>query len=116
MGKRKLSYEDKNETPKAHIVIKHLPEFVEWWGICGVFGEDGAEALHVTDTVCRRIVRTMRNAEQRHRAMSLHHLVMVYTPAVNRETIRRGPRKPKGPAAAGALPVEPGWGLVATGE
>jgi hypothetical protein len=80
----KQGYPGRLLTPKGHIVVAHVPMFVELWGICGVFGEDGAEALHVTDMVCRRMVRTMRNPEERHRAHSLHHLSMVCTPAINR--------------------------------
>jgi len=28
-------------TPKGHIVVAHVPWFVDQYGICGVFGEDG---------------------------------------------------------------------------
>ena len=50
-------------TPKGHIVVAHVPWFVDQCGICGVFGEDGCEALHVLDSLCRKIVRQMRNPE-----------------------------------------------------
>ena len=51
-----------------HIVEVHVPWFVDRYGICGVLGEDGAEALHVTDNLCRRLVRRIRNPEGRHKA------------------------------------------------
>ena len=51
-------------TPKAHIVDVH----VDHYGICGVFGEDGAEVVHVVDNLCRRLVRQMCNPEDRHKA------------------------------------------------
>ena len=38
-------------------------------GFCGVFREDVAEALHVSDMVCRRIVRTMQNPAQSNATM-----------------------------------------------
>jgi hypothetical protein len=53
-------------TPKGHVVVAHVPWFVDTNGICGVFGEGGCEALHVTDALCRMIVRQMRNPEARH--------------------------------------------------
>ena len=31
-------------TPKGHIVVAHVPWFVDEYGICGIFGEDGCEA------------------------------------------------------------------------
>ena len=45
----KASY-DRPLTPKGHIVVAHVPWFVGEYGICGVFGEDGCEALHVLDS------------------------------------------------------------------
>jgi len=62
----------KQMTPKDHIVEVHVPEFAERYGACGVFGEDGLEALHPQDTMVRRLVRQMRNPEARHRAHTLH--------------------------------------------
>ena len=47
------------------------PWFVDQYGICGVFGEDGCEALHV-DSLCRKMVRQMRNPEALHKAHTLH--------------------------------------------
>ena len=59
-------------TPKGHIVVAHVPWFVDQYGICGVFGEDGCEALHVVDSLCRKMARQMRNPEARHKAHTLH--------------------------------------------
>ena len=47
----RLSYKDRMLTPKGHVVEVHVPQFMERYGVCGVFGEDGPEALHVA---CRR--------------------------------------------------------------
>ena len=58
----KASY-DRPLTPNGHIVVAHVPWFVDQCGICGVFGEDGCEALHVLDSLCRKIARQMRNPE-----------------------------------------------------
>ena len=44
----------------------HEPWFVDCYGICGVFGEDVAEALHVVDNLCRHLVRQICNPEDRH--------------------------------------------------
>jgi hypothetical protein len=33
--------------------VAYVPWFVDEYGICGVFGEDGCEALHVLDSLCR---------------------------------------------------------------
>jgi hypothetical protein len=71
-------------TPKGHIVEHHVWKYAEMYGTCGVFGEDGAEAIHVSDSACRRIVRQMRNPEARHKAHTLHHLAYSYTPSLDR--------------------------------
>jgi hypothetical protein len=55
-------------TPEVHIVVAHVPWFVDQYGIYGVFGEGGCEALHVVDSLCRKMVRHMRNPEARHKA------------------------------------------------
>jgi hypothetical protein len=65
---------DRPLTPKGHVVVPHGPWFVDEDGICGVFGEDGCEALRVLDSLCRKMVRQMRNPEARRRnAHTLHH-------------------------------------------
>ena len=42
----------------------------------------GAEAIHVSDAACRRIVRQMRNPVERHKAAMLHHIAYQFTPAL----------------------------------
>ena len=79
----KASY-DRPLTPKGHIVVAHVPWFVDEYGICGVFGEDGCEALHVLDSLCRKMVRQMRNPEARHKAHTLHHTARSFTPVLDR--------------------------------
>ena len=59
------------------------PWFVDQYGICGVFGEDGCEALHTLDSLCRKIVRKMRNPEARHKALTLHRTARSFTPILN---------------------------------
>jgi hypothetical protein len=63
--------------PKGHVVVVHVPQFVRWCEACGVFGEDGVEALH-----CRRI---MRNPEARKKAQDLHHAARAATPDLVRD-------------------------------
>ena len=67
----------------------HVPWFVDAYGICGVFGEDGCEALHVSSALCRKMVRQMRNPEARYRAHLLHHNARTFTPAVERVVLPR---------------------------
>ena len=76
-------------TPKGHIVEAHVADFVEMYGTAGVFGEDGAEAIHVSDAACRRIVRQMRNPIERHKATMLHHIAYQFTPALQRTIKKR---------------------------
>jgi len=76
----KASYE-RPLTPKGHIVVVHVPWFVDEYGICGVFGEVGCEALHVVDSLCRKMVRQMRNPEARHKAHTLHLTARSFTPS-----------------------------------
>jgi hypothetical protein len=71
-------------TPKGHIVVAHVPWFVDQYGICGVFGEDGCEEVHVLDSLCRKIVRKMRNPEARHKAHTLHRTARSFTPVLDR--------------------------------
>jgi len=96
----------------------HVPQFVLWYHACGVFGEDGVEALHVADSACRLIVRCMRNPVDRKKAQDLHHLARVVTPALLRTIHTRQSKKKKEAtramaatlAAARALPVAAPWG------
>ena len=89
-------------TPKAHIVEVHVPWFVDHYGICGVFGEDGAEAVHVVDNLCRRLVRQMRNPEDRHKAHTLHHVARDFTKPLGREILKRQSAKQKAAKEAAA--------------
>ena len=86
-------------TPKGHIVEAHVADFVEMYGTAGVFGEDGAEAIHVSDAACRRIVRQTRNPIERHKATMLHHIAYQFTPALQR-TIKKRNKKRKTAEAA----------------
>ena len=52
-------------TVKGHIVEKHVPAYARLYGVLGIFGEDGLEALHPLDSRCRLITRTMRNPKGR---------------------------------------------------
>ena len=85
-------------TPKAHIVDVH----VDHYGICGVFGEDGAEVVHVVDNLCRRLMRQMRNPEDRHKAHTLHHVARDFTKPLGREILRRQSAKQKAAKEAAA--------------
>ena len=61
-----------------------LAELEDEYGICGVFGEDGCEALHVLDSLCRKMVRQIRNPEARHNAHTLHLTARLFTPVLDR--------------------------------
>ena len=100
-------------TPKGHIVEVHVPEFVDMFHACGVFGEDGAEALHVVDSLCRRIVRQMRNPEARHKAHTLHHLARSFTPELQRDIHTRQSKKKKDAAVAAAATAAAAAALIA---
>jgi len=63
------------------------------YGICGVFGEDGCETLHVLDSLCRKMVRQMRNPEARHKAHTLHHTARSFTPSVPTQEQKEGRRR-----------------------
>ena len=65
-----------------------------------MFGEDGSEVLHVVDSLCRRIVRQMRNPEARHKAHTLHHLGRTFTRELQRHTFERQSKKKKAAAVA----------------
>jgi hypothetical protein len=56
---------DRPLTPKGYIVVAYVPWFVDEYGICGVFGEDGCEALHVLGSLCRKMVHNGRCATPR---------------------------------------------------
>ena len=89
----RASYPHRKEmTVKGHIVEVHVPEFARKFGTCGVFGEDGLEALHPHDTLVRRLVRQMRNPEARHAAHTLHLEGKRSTPELDREK-KKGQRE-----------------------
>ena len=56
--------------------------------------------LHVVDSLCRRIVRQMRNPEARHKAHTLHHLGRTFAPELQRHSFERQSKKKKAAAAA----------------
>ena len=82
-------------TPKGHIVEVHVPYYARSYGTCGVFGEDGAEAIHVSDSACRWIVRQMRNPVDRHKAQLLQHLAYTHTPPMDQQKRMPGPKAPR---------------------
>ena len=73
----------------------HVPWFVDRYGICGVFGEDGTEALHVVDNLCRRLVRQIRHSEDRHKAHTLHHTARSFTSSLYRKPHTEAKQAPK---------------------
>ena len=77
-----------------------MPYFDDLFHACGVFGEDGAEALHVVDNLCRRLVRQIRNPDDRHKAHTLHHTARDFTPKLQREVLTRQSAKQKAAKAA----------------
>lgn len=77
---------------KGHIVEVHVPEFARKFGTCGVFGEDGLEALHPHGTLVRLLVRQMRNPEARHAAHTLYLEGKRSTPELDREKKERAKR------------------------
>jgi len=97
----RTSYPDhKILTPKGHVLEVHVPEFCDAYdGWLGVFGEDGLEALHPKDSLCRRLVRQMRNPEARHRAHALHLSALQHTRELDRI---KHTRRSTGGAAAGS--------------
>jgi hypothetical protein len=88
-------------TVKGHIVEEHVPEFAVLYGTCGVQGEDGVEGLHPQDSLVRRIVRSMRNPEARHKAHTRHLQAMVKCAGLtNREVKSRISAKQRAATAA----------------
>ena len=67
-----------------------MPGFCDLYdGFLGIFGEDGLEALHPKDSLCRRMVRQMRNPEARHKAHTRHLEAMTSTAVMDRVVHRR---------------------------
>jgi len=88
----KMSYPNRALTPKGHVVVVHVPWFVDKYGICGVLREDGGEAVHVTDPAAQKLVRQMKNPEVRHKAHALHHTARMFTPLLKRVILLRTKR------------------------
>jgi hypothetical protein len=105
----KLSYPNRALTSKGHVVVVHVPWFVDKNGICGVLGEDGGEAVHVTDSAARRQVRQVKNPEAHHKAHTLHHTARMFTPLLKRVILPRAkrPRTALPPAPPPAPPTSP---------
>jgi hypothetical protein len=87
-------------TSKSHVIATHVPKFVEMCGICGVFGKDGAEALHVTDSAAQRLVRQMKTPEARHKAQTPHHTARMFTLLLKRVIFPRAKRPQTAPPPA----------------
>jgi hypothetical protein len=99
----KMSYPNRALTPKGHVVVVHVPWFVDKNGICGVLGEDGGEAVRFTDSAARRQVRQMKNPEARHKVHTLHHTARIFTPLLKRVILPRAKRPRPDCAAACAF-------------
>ena len=87
---------------KGHVVEVHVPEFVEWYGTCGIQGEDGVEGLHPQDSKVRRIVRCMRNPEARHKAHTRHLRATVMPSGLTNRVVKSRMSAKKRAAAAAA--------------
>ena len=105
----KMSYPNRALTPKGHVVVVHVPWFVDKNGICGVLGEDGGEAAPVTESAARRLVRQKKNPEARQTAHTLHHTARMFTPLLKRVILPRAkrPRTALPPAPPPAPPTSP---------
>ncbi len=101
-------------TPKAHVIEVHVPWFIDMYHICGIFGEDGAESKHVTDSSARKKVSSMQDAKAKFSAHSRHSIAQDYTPDLARTIHRRQSEKKKAATALlqkaiEALPAQPPW-------
>jgi hypothetical protein len=89
-------------TVKGHTVEDHLTQFARHYGVLGVFGEDGMEAEHPLDTRMRLLVRTMRNAVSRQKALQDHMIInKKFKNPSRRKRSRRGAAADAAAAAAG---------------
>ena len=102
-----MSYPNRALNPKGHVVVLHMPWFVEKHAICDVFEEDGGEAVHVTDSAARKLVRQMKNPEVRHKAHTLHHTARMFTPLLKRVILPRAKRPRTAPPPAPPPPTPP---------
>jgi hypothetical protein len=87
--------------------VTHVQEILEMHGISEVFGEDGAEALHVKNLKPRRLMLQMKTPEARHKAHSLYNTVRMYNLLLKRVALPREkwPRIAKPPALPPAPPT-----------
>ena len=56
----------------------------------------------MTDNLCRRLVRQIRNPEDRHKAHTLHHTARGFTSKLQREVLSRQSAKQKAAKAEAA--------------
>jgi hypothetical protein len=57
-------------THKGHLIEMHLASIARRFGTVGIFGEHGMEAMHPLDLRARLLVRLMRKAFDRHKALT----------------------------------------------
>ncbi len=88
-----------------------MPHFIDDYAICGVFGEDGAEAKHQQDSAVRLTVRSMQNPEAKLKAHTLHLTARCFTPDLARLVHTRQSAKKRVAAAqmAQAMAAAPPW-------
>jgi len=91
---------------KGHVVEENIPEFVDLFGTCGILGEDGVEGLHPQDTLVRRIVRSVRNPEARHKAHTRHLQPLVFCTGRNKREVKERISQKQRVAAAAAAAAE----------
>jgi hypothetical protein len=101
-----VSYRNSAFIPKGHAVAVRVPWFVDKHGTCAVFGEGGCEAVDVTDSAARRLVRQMENPKVRHKEHTLHHTARIFTPLLKRAMLPRSKRLRTTPPPA-PLPAPP---------
>ena len=66
-------FPSQNISPKMHMLICHVPEFVEKWKTVGLLSEHGLESIHKDVNAIERIYCTVRDRKERMRLTVGNH-------------------------------------------
>ena len=66
-------------TPKLHMLEDHAVSFLKQWGSSfGIYGEQGAESIHAVFNTMKINYRSMRQPQERLKAMLKEHYLNVH--------------------------------------
>lgn len=92
------------QTPKVHLIERHVAEQARRHGTLGMFGEEGGEAVHPAMTLAAQLCRAIKNPQARLLATKRHIEAKQRAKLIPHVKKSRMSKKKRQSLAAGAAP------------